>query len=357
MKRTLAAALVIVAATRTAWGDDPANLALVLPLHGHLATVGTAVRDGFLAAYYQDNRQGLPIPVLHIYDDGEGGIGAVQTALASGADAVVGPLTKEQVGTLATLGNPPVPLLSLNWADASATHLYQFALAPEQEMAALVRTMKDQHVQTVRVVQQQDAASTRTRQGFEAAWQAAGGSVVPAAVLDAGQKGGVVAGLRKLLSDPASARLDALFVATPALTTQLTPTMSYYHTPRLPFYSLASAYDAAAPAIVHQDQSGMRFCDQPWIVQGGWPEQAELYGDNRAPSNYDRLYAFGGDAYTAIKTLLHQPGQLDVAARSGHLTLSADGRIQRDPVCVEYTDGHPQLIAPAGDVAAPAAGT
>lgn len=352
------AALLAALLSSPALADDPASVALLLPLHGHMAAVGGIIRDGFLAAYYQDLQQGQPAPVLRIYDNGDSQVNAlVQNAARDGVDAVVGPLNKEQVAALVAAGTPPLPVLALNHADGTTSRLYQFALAPEEEMTALVNLMQQQGIKRVRVLQTRDAASDRNRQLFESAWQAAGGTVVPAFTVDTGSKGGAVSNIHRLLGDPASQQLDALFLASPALSTQLRPTMSYYHTLELPYYSLASAYDASAPDINHQDQNGMRFCDQPWIVQGGWPEQEALYSSGRTPSNYDRLYAFGGDAYGLIKTLYRTPDHADLAGRSGHLSLGDGGRIQRQPSCVELHDGHPQVLIAPGGLAPATSGT
>ena len=350
--------LALGLATSPTRADEVGNVALLLPLHGHMASVGTIIRAGFLAAYYQDIQQGQPSPIVRIYDNGEGqGSALVQNAAQDGADAVVGPLNKDQVASVAGAASLPLPVLALNHADGGGARLYQFALAPEEEMATLVRAMKAQNILRVRVLLAHDAASERNRQLFETSWQAAGGVVVPAFTVDPTQKGGVVSGIRKLMTDPATAQLDALFLATPGLSTQVHPTIAYYHTVQLPLYTLSTAYDASAAAITHQDQDGMRFCDLPWVVLGGWPEQSGLYADGRLPSSYDRLYGFGGDAYTLIKAIYRNPAHVDMAGRSGHLSLGDRGRIQREPSCVELDDGHTQVLAAPGGVATPAAGT
>jgi outer membrane PBP1 activator LpoA protein len=166
----------------------------------------------------------------------------------------------------------------------------------------------------------------------------------------------VVSSLRQLLNEPTTRELDALFVATPVLSAQIRPVMAYYHTAALPLYTVAAAYDAAAADITHQDQNGLRFCDQPWIVLGGWPEQDELYASSRPGSSYDRLYGFGGDAYSLVKAL-YRGGSIDLAGRTGHLGIGADGRVQRDFSCVELRNGHPEVLAAPGNVPAATPGT
>jgi outer membrane PBP1 activator LpoA protein len=140
--------------------EYPRQIALLLPLSGNAASAGKALQNGFLGAYFAtafglDDRQ-----VVRIYDvNSEGGASAVNseggasaayaTAVADGAEFVVGPLLKRNVTELANDILVPVPVLTLNYlADDTLAPpgLYQFALAPEDEaMSAAQRALGDGH--------------------------------------------------------------------------------------------------------------------------------------------------------------------------------------------------------------------
>ena len=123
-------------------GSPPARIALLLPLSGRLAGAGEAVRDGFLAAYFGAGP--VPSQSVQLYDTGAATVDALyEEALASGAKAIVGPLSKDNVARMWTL-DPVVPTLTLNSVAAPATagepaRVVQFALAVEDEGRALAR--------------------------------------------------------------------------------------------------------------------------------------------------------------------------------------------------------------------------
>ncbi len=323
------------------------ELALILPLKGRMAKAATVIRDGFLAAYYQDLSQDRPSPIVRIYDNGEGhGVTLVNMAAFDGAQAVVGPLNKEQVTELAKVGAPPVPVLALNRAEQSSPLLYQFALAPEDEISSLVAQLRQDGVTRLRVLSQDDAGSRRHQQLFEEQWQAAGGELITAYVLAPAAKGGITAAVKQFLAEQKLHGAQALFLATPQLARQVRPALDYYYARDLPLYTLASAYDASEALVNRQDLNGVRLCDQPWIVQGGWPEQAELYSPQQRPrSSYDRLYAFGADAYNSIQALYLARDTLSLEGRSGRLSLNDKGQLQRAMSCVEIRHGSPEPLA------------
>lgn len=350
-RRCLGLSLALAAGPTVA--ADLHDAALVLPLKGRLAKAATVIRDGFLAGYYQDLAQHHPTPIVRIYDNGEGhGVTLVNIAAYDGAELVVGPLDKEQVAELADAGNLPVPVLALNRSDNTTSGLYQFALAPEDELGALVALLRLQGAQRVRVFQQNDAASERNRQFFEQRWQAAGGELEAPYVWAPGSKGGVSAAVRQMLAENKGKRIDAIFLATPGLSKQVRPSLNYYYARQLPLYTLSSSYDVNESAVQRQDLNGIRFCDQPWIIDGGWPEQETLYTTfGRPASSFDRLYAFGGDAYALAKSLYQQPAQLDLKGRSGQLKASENGWILRDLSCVEVRDGNAETLSTTGKLA------
>src|SRR6202041_738969 len=79
--------------------EFPDQIALLLPLSGRAESVGVAVRDGFIAAYLEQDP--ATRPRLKIYDvAAETVAGAYRHAVDDGAAFVVGPLTKEDVAAV-----------------------------------------------------------------------------------------------------------------------------------------------------------------------------------------------------------------------------------------------------------------
>src|SRR6202790_4413645 len=87
--------------------EFPDQIALLLPLSGRAEAVGVAVRDGFVAAYLEQDP--ATRPRLKIYDVAAESVGSTYTrAISEEAGFVVGPLTKEDVAAVVpfTRGNP-----------------------------------------------------------------------------------------------------------------------------------------------------------------------------------------------------------------------------------------------------------
>src|SRR5699024_6895039 len=155
---------------------------------GRLAAFGRAVRDGFMAAWYEqrDNR-----PMVRQYDTAEGEIDALyEAAVAEGAELVIGPLDKQQVAELQQREELLVPVLALNRSEsgeAAPEHFYQFGLAPEDEALLLAETAARQRHQRALILSLSDDSSQRVVQAFAERWQELGGEVVGQLALDGGE--------------------------------------------------------------------------------------------------------------------------------------------------------------------------
>ena len=83
------------------------------------------------------NQRGRPYCLYLRHQLGGKSGGCYQQAVESGADLIIGPLTKSLVNQLAEKEDLPVPTLALNYADSvgeSPQNLYQFGLAPADEI-------------------------------------------------------------------------------------------------------------------------------------------------------------------------------------------------------------------------------
>jgi len=105
------------------FGARARHIAVLLPMSGPAADSAMAIRDGILAAYYQDP---LEQPELRFYDTGNNPQmlwSVYQTAILEGAEFVVGPLLKDNIQQLARSGDLPVPVLGARTEpDQQRTH-------------------------------------------------------------------------------------------------------------------------------------------------------------------------------------------------------------------------------------------
>lgn len=355
----VAAALLLLLAPPLA--EAAREIAVLLPQSGRMSRAAEAIRDGLLAAYYQDSASAADSPVLHFYDSDSRPVPELlQAARAAGAEFAIGPLDRERVDALAQAGALPLPVLALNTASVRRDNLLQFALAPEDELQRLAAFMAQQGVRRPLLLAASDDASQRQLRLFQAAWQARaaaparpGAAAAPAPAvftLDPSRKGGIAAAVKELLAGP-GARADSLFLASPALAPQVQPALTYYRS-RLPLYSLAAAWDPTVDASGINDVDGLRFCDLPWMLEEPRPEQQALYAAQPRPAaGYDRLYAFGADAWSLARQWEALRDGDALSLRSGLLRLEA-GVLRRLPTCAEVSNGTARPVwsptAPAG---------
>ena len=163
--------------------DYPKQIALLLPLSGRTARAGQAVQNGFMGAYFS-SLEGLDEDqTIRIYDvNTEGGASAAYTsAVADGAEFVIGPLLRNSVIALANDILVPVPVLTLNYLPddiLAPPGLYQFALAPEDEArSAAVRAINDGHTRAVALVPNNDWGR-RVLSSFATEFESLGGTLL-----------------------------------------------------------------------------------------------------------------------------------------------------------------------------------
>jgi outer membrane PBP1 activator LpoA protein len=115
----------------------------------------------------------------------------------------------------------------------------------------------------------------------------------------------------------------------------------------LPLYSLASAWDPNADATGQKDLDGLHFCDLPWMLNPPDAAQTALYGTQGRPAaGYDRLYAFGADAWTLIKQWQAVDDGEILRLRSGQIEAGPGHHLHRIPSCAEIRNGNVTVVLP-----------
>jgi uncharacterized protein len=345
--------------------EYPNQIALLLPLSGRAEAFGVAVRDGFIAAYLQQNAASRP--QLKIYDvAAESVASAYNRAIADGAGFVVGPLFKDEVAAVAPVTGGRTPVLALNFLGetvAPPKNFYQFALLPEDEARMVARRMvADGRLNGVAIVPSGEWG-TRVAAAFAEELKSLGGTVLDSGRYDPSQVdfSDVIKSVMQLKAtrvekgekpEPPTHRSDAAFIFVAASTAGtarlILPQLKYNYSGDVPVYSTSDSFDPDANA--NSDIDGMLFPDMPWMISND-PVTTQIRDSVRAAwpartARRDRLYAFGFDAYRLVPGLRTDTpaASSNIAGVTGKLHLDQQNKIRRDLDWAQIRSGAPFVL-------------
>lgn len=338
--------------------EYPDQIALLLPLSGRSESVGVAVRDGFIAAYLEQDP--ATRPRLKIYDvAAESVASAYNHAMSEGAGFIVGPLTKEDVAAIVPLSAGRTPVLALNFLGdtvSPASNFYQFALLPEDEARMVARrVVTDGRLNGVVMVPVGEWGS-RVAAAFTDELKSLGGTVLDSGRYETSQVDfsdliKQILQVHVVKGEPSTHRADAAFVfvaGTPGAARQILPQLKFQYAGDVPVYSTSDSFEPDPAA--NSDLEGLLFPDMPWMVgndsvtdqirdtvRAAWPART---------ARRDRLYAFGFDAYRLVPGLRSKsPAQASaITGVTGKLRLDEHNRIRRDLDWAQIRNGVPNAM-------------
>jgi uncharacterized protein len=334
------------------------QIALLLPLSGRSESIGNAVRDGFIAAYLQQDPATRPL--LKIYDTaGESVAGAYRHALDDGAAFLVGPLTKEDVAAVVPVRAARTPELALNFLGDTVNtdpEFYQFALLPEDEARGVARRLiADGKLRGVALIAQGELG-TRVQKAFADEFTQHGGTLVDGGRFDAARADfsdiiKQVLQVHGVKGEPSTHRSDVDFIfleGPPSAARLILPQLKFNYAGDVPVYATSDSFEPNASA--NSDLDGLLFADMPWMVSTD-PSVDQVRDSVRAAwpagtARLDRLYAFGFDAYHLVPVLKSNalsPTQ-DIAGMTGLLSLDDRHRVRRELEWVQVRSGIPQPL-------------
>ena len=358
------------------WEARPMRLALLLPLQ---TAAGIAIQEGFLSAYYQALEVSRDVPQIAVFDTSNTkSITAIYNdAVASGADLIIGPLDKVLVNQLQEMSLLPVPTLALNYADrpdAGPANLFQFGLAPEDEMAQAAKLAWNAGYRNAAIVTPQTDDYLRLRSIFSEIWQSQGGAVVSEASFSGDSDYSDL--IKHLMAiDASEARADRLLgilprnniefiprrrgdidfiylIANPRQGRQIKPTLAFYFAEDVPVIALSAIYDGQQNQSANRDLDGIVFTDAPWLLNADDPLKVIITANLRqAQGPSQRLRAMGVDSFRLYPLLQQlESGQLtNVGGTTGALTMTANRRIRRELAIATFIDGLATLSITAGE--------
>lgn len=333
------------------------QVALVLPLSGRLAPAGKAIRDGYLANYFNARQKGdAPVEVNVIDSDlYDSATEAYAAAVQQGAQLVVGPLSKASVAELAQQTNRSVPTIALNRIDqpvaAGTTALVQLSLAPEDEARQLARLAFGEGGRRALILRPAGRWGDEMQSALTQQWKALGGSITQ--VIGYTGKDDYSASVKTGLGIEASEQrrrkvrdmlatnveftprrrddLDAIFMLSrnPEEARAIKPLLAFHYAGALPVYASSSAYGARQDSR-NKDLDGTTIVELPWLLDSNPKLKRSLASANS--DYYTRLNALGSDAYLLQSRLVQLQAGPDalIAGDTGLLTMNPQLQMERE---------------------------
>jgi len=351
------------------------RVALLLPKDGALAAAGNAVREGFFAGYFDEQRAK---PDLVIYDSGNDSATALEswrTARAEGAQLIVGPLGRDQVSALFEQDDGAVPTLALNRGGTMPPPAGSagFALMIEDEAAAAAERIAQRGFLRVLAIHGGDEQGQRASAALAERLKQLGGEVAATATLPADSPNfGPV--LQQALRDlgagfeppseptdpnapPVERRLnlnaDAIFlVARSDQARLLMPQLALAGIQGVPIYATSMIASGSGNPRLDRELDGIEFTEATWLVDNvpDLPRREQLEGLDSARGAAARLFAFGLDAFriaSHYEWLSANPANT-LAGATGELRMDGIGNVQRRPGWARFSGGR---ILPAAEPA------
>jgi outer membrane PBP1 activator LpoA protein len=330
----------------------PAHIALLIPNNDGLVAAGSAIREGFFAAYFQASDTHAPRASIRVYDSGGNAASAIKAynqAVADGAQMVVGPLTRAEVMGVLGQSSLPVPVLALNRSENKslpAGTTSEFAMLPEDEGAQVADHMIDRGIHSVYVVISGDDFAKRSATAFKAELLSKGGQIVGNAQISSGNVNyaDAIAAL-----NAGSAGTDAgIFISMRADQARLLLPQLRVARISLPVFATSHIYGGSENAAADRDLEGVEFCDAPWLfdAQTGLPSYQDIASQLPAARGATAaLFAFGMDAWNLVPYLdwlRNHPGSY-LPGATGQLAADTFGHVNRVMTWLKFQDGvaHP----------------
>lgn len=359
----------MVQALQQAARRRPQRVAVILPLTGDLPGPGDAIRDGLLTGYYSALNEGHPVPVLQFYDSGSAdAITLYNRAIADGAEFVIGPLSKDQVGMLARVDRLPVTTLALNYVDNDnpPQNLYQFGLAPEDEAHEVADQAWQEGARLAGILYPDSDWGHRVAQSFANRWSNLGGLVTAQqsygehALRDVGhllnidrsnqraQRLNLLTTLHLQFEPRRRQDLDMIFlVANPEQARQVKPDLNFYYAGNLPVFAISNVYAGRPQPQLDNDLDNIRFVDIPWLLDKDsslhklagrtWPD---------GHGSRERLFALGVDAYRlqARLLMLQSVPNSELPGVTGRLSVGNNRHLVRHLDWALFRHGKPERM-------------
>lgn len=330
-----------------AWSQTPApaerpRIALLLPLSSPaFGRAADSVRQGFLAAAQLDPGEKFDIAVYSTTDDPSSVVAGYEQAVAENARLVVGPLTRNGVTAVALRARPGTPLLGLNVPDnddALPEGVYAFSLQLEADARQIARMAYEDGRRNALVLSDTLPLARRIQRAFAEEFTRLGGRISADFIFRPS-----TADLVAMREATASGDSDMVFLC---IDNKPTRVARGYIDSRLAVYATSQVLEGTPDRIRDAELNGIRFVAMPWLLQVDHPAvMAYTRSPNTLPAatDFERLYAFGIDAYRIAADLARdrEIARTPLDGVTGRISLGTGRLFARELTAAQFVDGQP----------------
>ncbi len=318
------------------------RVALLLPLSSPaFGRAADSVRQGFLSAAQLDPSEKFDIAVYSTTDDPANVVAGYEQAVAENARLVVGPLTRNGVTSVALRVRPGTPLLALNVPDnegALPDGVYAFSLQLEADARQVARMAYEDGRRNALVLSDTLPLARRVQKAFTEEFTRLGGQISADFVFRAN-----TADLVALRDATASGQSDMAFLC---IDNKRARVARGYIDSRLVVYATSQVLEGSPDRLRDAELNGIRFVAMPWLLQTDHPAvMAYTRSPNTLPAatDFERLYAFGIDAYRIAADLVrtHEIARTPLDGVTGRISLGAGQLFARELTAAQFVDGQP----------------
>ena len=280
-----------------------AEVLVILPESGPMARAGNSIKLGIDAAHQASKAN---IQLKFVNSDQKNIKSILKAHMTKTTQMVIGPLARSDVESL-ILENPKIPVLALNEVSQQHRNVWQYSLSKDEDATALLGVLLKDQIHDIFVIRESGTESD-SLSFVNALYKKFPGnvSIVEAMPRLKDKQGILLLGgntwLNKLKNKPSHS-----------------------------IYAQAISIEDSQPI-----PNGLKFCDVPAVYLGRWSDVVNVYQNNPTTMAYQRLYAFGGDAWHVAEQFVLNPKvkNLSFSGRTGKINISSN-RIERAPQCFE----------------------
>lgn len=283
-----------------------AEILVILPETGPMSRAGLSIKQGILDASHASKNE---MPLKFINSDQKPIKTILKKEVNKQTKMIIGPLARPDVEALLN-AKPKIPVLALNEVYQTNKNVWQFSLSKNDDALALLDFIQHDKVNKLYIVREKGKAaeSINFLNALFANYTGEADPVDEIPKVIRKDEGLLLLGSNQWLSS--------------------IPRLRHQH-----IYTQAIAIDENKTL-----PKGVKFCDVPAIYEKEWKEVVK--GNKELPTSfaYQRLYAFGGDAWHITEKFVLDPQikTLSFNGRTGKIKIEGN-RVERIPQCFERT--------------------